>query len=396
VIAVQNGWYAGDRKVVEEQVEIVAHPAAGSRRDLDFTLRIRAVGADVSIAGTPDLKKGYGGFNLRFAPRTGTRIDTATGADVPDSDLKPNAWAELSGDFSGKRASARITIDPRNPASPNGWCLRHYGFLGVNFPGLEAHRLSADVPLVMNYRVTLSGGEASPAARKNILVYTRNYTRDGKGYVHDNIDASVAAIKKMGAENGFSVDVSADPNLFTDATLKQYRAIVFSNSNNIAFDSDHQREAFQRFIRAGGGFAGIHSASGSERSWPYFWQVVGGKFLRHPPLQKFTVTVRDASHPSTKSLPASFEWEDECYFLEYLNPNLHPLLSTDPGQLTDKDRAKYPMGLVGNSLPLAWTLQVDGGRQFYTALGHKKEHYSNPILYQHILGGILWAMGERN
>jgi len=112
-------------------------------------------------------------------------------------------------------------------------------------------------------------------------------------------------------------------------------------------------------------------------------------------LQKFTIRVADAGHPSTEDLPATFEWEDECYHLEFLNPDLHPLLATDPTKLEDPNRAKHPFDLVGHSLPLAWTLNTDGGREFYTSLGHKKEDYTNPILYKHILGGILWAMGAR-
>jgi type 1 glutamine amidotransferase len=389
-LKIQNGWYIDDRKVVQENVEIVPHPAANGRRDLDFTLRFTAVGAGVSIAGTPEGNKGYGGFNIRFAPRTNTVLDTAAKQDVPDSDLVPQPWAQLTGDFNGKRAGARITIDPSNPGYPSGWCLRHYGFLGVDFPGMESHRLDTKLPLVVKYRVTLIAAETQ-SAKNAILVYTRN----GKGYVHDNIDASVAAIRKMGAENGLSVDASSDPNLFTDASLKQYKAIVFSNTNNEAFDNDHQREAFKRYIQAGGGFVGIHSASGSERNWPYFWTVLGGKFLYHPKFQPFTVRVVDAAHPATHGLPATFEWEDECYHLEYMNPDLHPLLVTDPTKLDDPQRLKHPFGMVGNSLPLAWTLNTGGGRQFYTSLGHKKEHYQNPILYGHILGGILWAIGER-
>jgi len=149
---------AGSKKVVEENVEIVANAVANGRRDLDFTLRLRAVAGDVSIAGTPDQKKGYGGFNIRFAPRTGTLIDTAAGPDVPDSDLAPNGWAELRGDFGGKNAGARITIDPANPGFPSGWCLRHYGFLGVDFPGLQPHRLDTRQALTLKFRVALIGG----------------------------------------------------------------------------------------------------------------------------------------------------------------------------------------------------------------------------------------------
>lgn len=118
----------------------------------------------------------------------------------------------------------------------------------------------------------VAGLPAAAQAQPRVLVYTRNYTSDGKGYVHANIADSVAAIKKMGAEKGFVVDVSDDPATFTEANLKQYAALIFSNSNNEAFSNDAQRSAFKHYIQAGGGFVGIHSASGSERDWPYFSQ----------------------------------------------------------------------------------------------------------------------------
>ena len=98
----------------------------------------------------------------------------------------------------------------------------------------------------------------------------------------------------MGAENGFAVDVTDDPTFFTDPTLKQYKALVFANSNNEAFMNDSQRDAFKHYIESGGGFVGIHSASGSERDWPYFASVLGGKFVRHPHQQEFLVRVKDA------------------------------------------------------------------------------------------------------
>jgi len=238
----------------------------------------------------------------------------------------------------------------------------------------------------------LLAAAACGAADRKVLVYTRNYVSSGTGFVHDNIAASVAAIKQMGAANGFAVDVSDDPAVFTTPNLKQYGAIIFSNSNNEAFANNAQREAFQAYIRAGGGLVGIHSATGSERQWPYFQAVMGGRFLRHPKLQKFTVRVTDPDHPSTKSLPPSFEWEDECYYHDNINPDIHVLLATDPAALDDPNKAGYPGDRFGGSMPLAWCHTYDGGREFYTALGHKIGHYSDPLLYKHILGGILWAM----
>jgi len=235
---------------------------------------------------------------------------------------------------------------------------------------------------------------AQTTGRKRVLVYTRQTVTASSSYIHDNTQISVDAIRKMGAENGFAVDAAEDPAVFTAASLKRYNVLIFSSTHNEAFLTDAQREAFQDYIQRGGGFVGLHAATTTERQWPFFVSTIGGKFVRHPALQKFVVRVVDSSHPSTRSLPASFEWEDECYFHDSLNPDLHPLLVADPAQLNDPERGKFPNSLIDGSVPLAWTITTGGRRVFYSALGHNKEAYSNPLLAGHILGGILWALGD--
>jgi len=247
---------------------------------------------------------------------------------------------------------------------------------------------AASLSVLLSLQTNLPAQTAPPA---RVLVYTRNYTPDGKGYVHDNIAASVAAIRKMGAEAGFAVDASDDPSVFTDANLHQYAALVFSNSNNQAFSNDAQRDAFKRYIEGGGGFVGIHSASGSERDWPYFWTVLGGKFVAHPRMQQFTVRVADPEFMAVKGLPAEFAWTDECYFTDHLNPDIHPVLLTDRTRLATLEPLKIDVNQFPIDLPLAWYHEFDGGREFYVALGHNKEDYTNPILYGIIKNGILWA-----
>lgn len=232
----------------------------------------------------------------------------------------------------------------------------------------------------------------SAAAQKKVLVYTRNFTPDGKGYIHDNIATSVATIQKMGTEKGFAVDVSDDPAVFTRDHLKQYAALIFANSNNQAFSDELQRSAFQGYIESGGGFVGLHSASGSERDWPYFAQVLGGRFAAHPKQQTFTVDVADPSFAATKGIPAHFQWNDECYFLEHLNPGIHPILTTDRTKLSSLNLMKIDVNTFPNPLPLAWYQTFDGGHEFYLALGHNKADYVNPILYNLLENGILWAM----
>jgi len=221
-----------------------------------------------------------------------------------------------------------------------------------------------------------------------VLVYTRN----GSGFVHDNIAASVKAIEAMGPAAGFTVDATNDPCVFTDVSLRRYRAIVFCNSNNEAFTDDAQREAFQRFIRAGGGFAGIHSACGSERQWPWFWMLLGGTFASHPPLQPFTIRIVDRTHPSTSFFTNdTWQWEDEFYFLKERSTNVHVLIAGDIRTL--KKPGKLTADLTGGAdlCPLAWYQEFEGGRSWYTALGHKPEQYKDPLFVKHIQAGICWA-----
>ena len=227
-------------------------------------------------------------------------------------------------------------------------------------------------------------------AEPRVLVYQKN----GKGFVHDNLAASAAEIQELGKQHGFGVDVSTNPAVFVDETLKKYQALIFANSNNEAFENEEQRAAFQRFIRGGGGFMGIHSSTGSERQWTYFQQMQGAKFLRHSPLQKFTVNVVERNHPSTTHLTNIWAWEDECYFFTNVNPGIKVLLAADITSLKDPKLAAAPGQKSSGVFPLAWYHEFDGGRVFYTSLGHKIEYYSDPIFRQHILGGIRWVMGE--
>ena len=226
-------------------------------------------------------------------------------------------------------------------------------------------------------------------APKKVLVYTKN----GEGYVHENIPYTIEAIKKLGRENGFLVDNSDDPGVFTDENISQYDALVFSNTNNETFDTQEQKDVFKRYIQAGGAFVGIHSVCGSERKWPWFWKVVGGKFHRHPPRQDFDVKVLNRHHPSTNFLSDIWKIkDDECYYLKHLNPGINVLLAADLTTVKDEKKDDYPGETFGDLFPLAWYHHFDGGRLWYTALGHKPEHYSDPEFVRHLLGGISWAL----
>jgi len=152
-MAVENGWYVGDRRVAKEVVEIAALPAVDRSRELRFTLTFEALDGPIELAGEPAEQKGYGGFCVRFAPRDRTAISTPRGRETADTNMARHPWARLEALFGGRPAGLRIEVDPDNPGFPNGWCLRHYGFLGVNFPGLGTHTLLPGRPLVWKLKV---------------------------------------------------------------------------------------------------------------------------------------------------------------------------------------------------------------------------------------------------
>jgi len=153
VIGVENGWFAGERKAVKETVELTVRRAEGRRRTFDVKLTFEAVDQPVEISGRE--AKGYGGFGVRFAPRTETVLRTAAGVEPKDSDMVEHPWAELEATFAGRRAGMRIEDMAANPGAPNGWCLRHYGYVAVNYPGLVKITLVPGKPLVLTYRVTV-------------------------------------------------------------------------------------------------------------------------------------------------------------------------------------------------------------------------------------------------
>ena len=239
--------------------------------------------------------------------------------------------------------------------------------------------------LVFGFAHLISAGVED---EKRILIYTKN----GEGYVHENIAASVAALEKICTGEGIETDVSDQPGVFTPENLKRYDAIVFSNSNNEGFDTEEQKKAFQAYIRSGGGFMAIHSANATEREWPWYWAMVGGKFIRHAPHQEFDVVLTDGDHPATAHLPARWTIKDECYYSFQLNPDIHVLLSADMTTIEDEGKDEYPGETFGQLFPLAWCHEFEGGRQFYTALGHDPWFYEDPLFVEHLRGGLLWVM----
>jgi type 1 glutamine amidotransferase len=214
-----------------------------------------------------------------------------------------------------------------------------------------------------------------------ILVFSKT-----KGFKHESIPKGIAAIQKLGIDNKFQVDTTKNASLFTDDNLKNYQAVVFLSTTGDVLD-DEQQETFQRFIRNGGGFVGIHSAADTEYDWPWYNELLGAYFLSHPKQQTATIEVVDKSHPATSMLPDKWTRYDEWYNYKNIVSEVHVLCKLD--------ESSYSGGANGGNHPFAWYREFDGGRSFYTGAGHTDESYSEPLFLQHILGGIEYAMGKK-
>ncbi|MBC7827435.1 MAG: ThuA domain-containing protein [Chitinophagaceae bacterium] len=248
--------------------------------------------------------------------------------------------------------------------------------------------------------LVLSSGVSTTSDKKvnwknvKVLVYTKN----GKGYVHDNIPFAVSCIQKLGKENGFKVDVSDTPTVFTENNLKQYTLLLFPSTNNDVFDTDEQRLVFRRYIQSGGGFVGLHSVTGTERNWKWFKMMVGGTFSWHAKNQKFKVKVIESAHPTVQGLPKIWERKDECYFAKELYPGTKVLMAHDVTSLdwntTDSVKIRQFSAPYADLYPAVWYQQFDGGNIWVTALGHDKENYEEPVYVKHIFQGISFVASQ--
>lgn len=213
-----------------------------------------------------------------------------------------------------------------------------------------------------------------------VLVFSKT-----AGFRHDSIPNGIAMIRQLGTTNHFTVNASEDSSLFTDSNLANYRAIIFLNTTGDIFD-DNQKAAFQRYIETGGGFVGIHSASDTEHSWPWYGGLVGAFFQSHPAIQTATIKVEDTKNPSTSFLGSTWQRTDEWYnFASNPRGKVHVLLTLD--------ESTYSGGSMGADHPLAWCQVYQGGRSWYTENGHTQATYAEMLYQQHVLAGIQYAAG---
>ena len=233
---------------------------------------------------------------------------------------------------------------------------------------------------VLLYFLFFASESLAQIADVRVLVFSRT-----AGFRHDSIPDGIAAIRRLADERGFVVEASEDPTVFRDGQLEQYRAVVFLSTTGDILTRP-QEEAFERYIRRGGGFVGIHAAADTEYGWSWYGGLVGSLFASHPEIQNAQVRVVDPAHPSTRDLPRRWDRRDEWYnYQGNARGAVHVLA------VLDED--SYSGGAQGVDHPIAWCHEYDGGRAWYTGGGHTRESYSEPFFLKHLLGGIEYATG---
>ncbi|WP_052417377.1 ThuA domain-containing protein [Cellvibrio mixtus] len=218
-----------------------------------------------------------------------------------------------------------------------------------------------------------------------ILVFSKT-----AGFRHESIAAGISALQQLASQKQFTLIATEDSAQFNDANLRQFNAVIFLNTTGDILD-DNQQLAMERFIQAGGGFVGIHAATDTEWEGDWFWyrNLVGAVFKNHPNqpsnVQTATVTIADKNHPATKELPESFSLADEWYNYRDMYEFIHVLAKVDENT--------YQGGEHNHDHPISWYHEYDGGRAFYTGLGHTNETFSNAQFLQHLAGGISYVVG---
>lgn len=218
----------------------------------------------------------------------------------------------------------------------------------------------------------------TPKSPDKVLVFTKT-----AGFRHQSIETGVKTMEELSKENNFEITHTEDAALFTPENLKQYQLVIFLNTTGDVLNTEEEK-AFEVFFQNGGSFMGVHSATDTEFDWAWYGKLVGAYFLNHPKQSSATIMRINSTHPSTKHLQERWVHYDEWYNFKSINQDINVLLNLD--------ESTYGGGENGEFHPIAWYHEFDGGRSFYTGLGHTNESYSEPEFKKHLLGGILYCL----
>jgi cytochrome c len=226
-------------------------------------------------------------------------------------------------------------------------------------------------------------GNLSAQNKINVLVFSKT-----AAFRHKSIEAGKVALDKMAKEKGFGVSFTEDATAFSETNLKKFNSVIFLNTTGDVLNNEQQM-VFERYIQAGGGYVGIHAATDTEYDWPWYNKLAGAWFLDHPSTPsnvqkgKFIVTLKN--HWATQGMPDEFERSDEFYAFKNISPKINVILKID--------EKSYIGGHNGADHPMSWYQDFDGGRSFYTAMGHTDDTFAEPLFLNHLWAGINYTVG---
>jgi type 1 glutamine amidotransferase len=228
---------------------------------------------------------------------------------------------------------------------------------------------------------------ASYSQQFKVLLFTKT-----EGFHHESVHEGVTALRQLASRNNFTVDWQDNGSIFNEKALANYAAVIFLNTTGNVLN-DEQQAAFEKFIQSGKGFVGIHSATDTEYDWPWYTKMVGMMFKIHPQQQTAYLKVEDSNFPGMERFPKKLLWTDEWYeYGDRKATDLHFLLSVDEKSYDPNVKWGENVGKgMGSFHPIAWYHNYDGGRAFYTGLGHIALIYTDQTFLDHLYGGIYWA-----
>jgi type 1 glutamine amidotransferase len=251
-------------------------------------------------------------------------------------------------------------------------------------------------------------GAAAPVSARipppfRLLVFSKT-----SGFRHASIPLGIETIRQLGQPLLWTTDATEDETVFRPRTLRRYDVIVFLNTTGIVMDAKG-RAALEQWVRAGGGWVGIHSAADTEYDWDFYGRLLAQAWFKcHPVQQPGTIVRESARHGATRHLPErwSIPFEEFYSFKANPRPRTNVLLSIDESSYEQDPNTSHlpsesypdnyePVSGVMGDHPMSWTHRLGDGRSFYTALGHEPGMYLDDLYRRHLRGGIVSVSPRR-
>jgi type 1 glutamine amidotransferase len=330
--------------------------------------------ADWVIAGyQADIGANY--FGSLYEEKRRGMLVTAPGDLVKAKFLKKDDWNRYQIRALGNRITLRL----------NGLVTADYTETDSSYPrdGLLALQLHGGGPMEVQFK--------NIRIRK-LTLQKLLYVTTAAGFAHSSRLLSRDVIRQLGYDSGaFEATVTDSPEVINAQGLDAYDAVMFYTTGDLEQFPlrEDGRNHLIEWVRAGGAFLGVHSATDTYKDWEPYWEMIGGSFDGHPWHEKIKIDIEDPSHPAAQALPAGWEIKDEIYqFKNYSRDRVHVILSMSKESVGGKGKR------ADEDYAIAWCRDYGKGKVFYTSLGHREDVWTNPQYQAHLLGGIRWTLGQ--